>query len=158
MVRRELISLILWLCFCFFIGIESWRLGLGNFKMPGPGFLPFGVALCTGIIALFLLISGIAKATRERPTAFFQGDDTKVRKVIYTVCALFIYPLLLEPLGFFLCTFLFFMFSLAVIDTQKWRLSLGISIAAAIVSYLLFDVFLQLRLPKGIWINMLFLK
>jgi hypothetical protein len=37
------------------------------------------------------------------------------------------------------------------IGKQKWFWSLSISVGAALASYLLFDWWLMLPLPKGIW-------
>jgi len=154
MKRKETVTLCIWLAFCLFVCIESLRLGVGSFKMPGPGFIPFGASLFTGLIALSLLLIGKAKRTIRETAPFFQGG--RVIKVLYMVCALFLYPFFLSQLGFFLCTLFFAGFSLKMIEPQRWRTVLVISIGAAITCYLLFDVFLRIQLPKGILIRKLF--
>ena len=154
MIRKETITLFIWLAFCLFVCIESWRLGLGSFKMPGPGFIPFGASLLIGLIALALLLVGKARRIIQETTPFFQGS--RVRKVLYMVCALFLYPFFLSQIGFFLCTLLFVGFSLKMIEPQRWRTVLVISISAAIACYLLFDVLLRIQLPKGILVRKLF--
>jgi putative tricarboxylic transport membrane protein len=154
MKRRETITLLIWLAFCLFVCIEAWRLGLGSFKMPGPGFIPFGASLCTGLIALALLLLGKTKRTVQEVVPFFQRD--RIVKVLKMVCLLAIYPVFLSQLGFFLCTLLFVGLTLRMIEPQRWRAVLGISIGAAVVCYLLFEVLLRIQLPKGILLRGVF--
>ena len=154
MVRKETMTLYLWLIFCLFVCMESWRLGLGSFKMPGPGFIPFGAALCTGLITLILLVQGMVKGAIKQASPFFQGK--RVKKVIYTVLSLFLYPVFLSQIGFFLSTLFFVGFSLAVIEPQRRGVTLVISIGTAIACYLLFDVLLRIQLPRGVLVEKLF--
>jgi len=154
MKRRETVTLLLWLAFCAFVCIEALRLGLGTFGMPGPGLIPFGASLCTGLIALVLIVTGRSKRPPQETVSFFEGK--RVRKVLYVVCALFLFPFLLSQIGLFLCTLLFVGFSLKTIEPQRWRSVLILSIGAAFACYLLFDVFLRIQLPKGILIRKLF--
>ena len=150
MKDRESFTLYLWLVFCLFICIESWRLGLGSLGTPGPGFIPFGAALGTGLIALALLLVRKGKSLSGHTPPSFQR--MRFKKILYMVCAIFIYPLLLNGLGFFLCTLFFIGFSLKVIEPQKWRIVLGVGIGAAVASYVVFDVLLKIQLPKGTWL------
>jgi hypothetical protein len=154
MIRKEVMTLCLWLAFCLFICVESWRLGLGSFKMPGPGLIPFGAALSTGLVTLVLLFQEKLKGTIKQASPFFQGK--RVKKVIYMVFGLFLYPVLLSQIGFFLSTLFFVGFSLVVIEPQRGRIALAVSIGAAIVYYLLFDVLLRIQLPRGMLIEKLF--
>jgi hypothetical protein len=154
MIRKETMTFFLWLTFCLFVCVESWRLGLGSFKMPGPGFIPFGAALCTGLITLILLVQEKVKGAIKQTSPFFEGK--RVKKVIYTVLSLFLYPVFLSQIGFFLSTLFFVGFSLAVIEPQRRRVALAISIGAAIACYLLFDVLLRIQLPRGMLVEKLF--
>lgn len=153
MQKREKITLIIWLFLSLFICVESLRLGLGSLRAPGPGFLTFGVSvfliLCVG--GLFLKQAG----------GKFNGNivpllkGKRIRDVIYTLVALFGYALLLERLGFFLCTVFFVGFSLKMIKPQSWRTVLVMSIGVAIFCHFLFNVWLTLQLPEGTWLNQL---
>jgi hypothetical protein len=75
--------------------------------------------------------------------------------VVYAISFLFLYPFAMKQLGFFLSTFLFIGFSLKFIEPQKWRVVGVMSVLVAIVCYLLFHVWLQIQLPKGIAIDYL---
>lgn len=153
MEKRERVYLFVWLIFSISFCIESWRLGVGSFQDPGSGFLPFGASLITGLLALALLLKGWGGRPVEYVAPFFQ--EKGARKVVYMVCLLFAYPLLMSGLGFFLCTLLFVGFSLKLIEPQKWRIVIGVSIGVAIISYLLFDMWMHVQLPKGRWMSQL---
>jgi len=158
MKRREVVTLIIWLAFSIFICIESWRLDIGTIRVPGPGFFPFVASLIIGIFVLAQLF--IWKGRRQTSIGyiapFFQAK--RLRELIYMVWILFCFPLLLSQLGFFLCTLLFIGLSLKMIEPQKWKVVLGISFVVAILTYLLFEVLLNIQLPKGMLLDRLFQK
>lgn len=56
--KKQKIALIFLSGFSLFIGIESWRLGVGSFHAPGPGFLSSGAALAILFLSLFLFLKG----------------------------------------------------------------------------------------------------
>lgn len=153
MQRREKITLIFWLFLSVFVCVESLRLGVGSLSAPGPGFLTFGVSLFIILSVFFLFLKRTGRKLVENAAPLFKGK--KIRDVIYAFIALFAYALLLGRLGFFLCTLFFVGFSLKIIKPQNWRVVLLMSIGVAIFSYLLFDVWLTIQLPKGTWLNQL---
>ena len=153
MQKREKITLIFWLFLSLFICIESLRLGVGSLRSPGPGFLTFGVSLFIILSVCLLFLKNTERKFAGNVAPLFKGK--KIRDVIYTFIALFAYALLLNRLGFFLCTLFFVGFSLKMIKPQSWRIVLVMSIGVAIFSYLLFDVWLTIQLPKGTWLNQL---
>ena len=134
--------------------IESWRLGLGSFNSPGSGFLPFGAAVVMGLLVpvVFLRERGSQRVSGELP--LMRGK--KIENVICVLCAIFAYPLLLSRMGFLLCTFLFVFFCTRFVGRIKWKKVIMISFATAIVSYVLFDVWLDIRIPRGVWVKQLF--
>jgi hypothetical protein len=154
MEKRERIPLFVWLLLSLFVCIESWRLGLGSFSLPGPGFLTFGVSLFILLSVFILFFKERGKKIVKGVAPLFRGK--KVRNILYGFGVLFAYPLLLNKLGFFLCTLFFVGFCLKMIEPRKWGVVLGISIGAAFISYLLFIVWLGIQLPKGTWVNQFF--
>jgi putative tricarboxylic transport membrane protein len=147
-VRKELAISGFWLILSLYLAIESYRLGLSTGNRPGPGFFPFGAAAAIGVIAGFRLIknfrrpsaSGIVESPRK-------GDAPLVFAVIASMMA---HVLLLDALGFLVCTFLLLAFYLKVIAARSWRVSASFAAAVALVSYLFFDVLLNAQLPRGL--------
>ena len=56
MKKFDLVASAFWLIIGFLICEESWRINLGEFRNPGPGFLPFGTGLILGGLALAVLV------------------------------------------------------------------------------------------------------
>ena len=153
MPRREILTLLFWLLLSIFVCVQSWRLGLGRFNSPGSGFLPFGAALVVGILALVLFFKERGHHIAGNGAPLFKGK--KVQNVIFILALLFGYPLLLNQLGYFLCTLFFVGSCIRIIGQRQWRVVVIIGISTAIISYLLFDVWLKIQIPEGKWVAQL---
>jgi hypothetical protein len=145
-IHNKIVSLSL-LLLSVFLCIESSRLGLGNFREPGSGFLPFGASLVIGILSVILFLK--ERGNKDKP--IFRGK--KIRNTTYILSVIFIYPFLLYRLGYFICTLFLILFCSRIVSSQKWRIALLVSICTAISSYLLFVVWLGVQIPKGTWVN-----
>jgi putative tricarboxylic transport membrane protein len=71
-------------------------------------------------------------------------------KIFVVLTALVIYGLLLEKLGFILSTFALLSFLLTMSDETKWPSIFTVASAAAFISFAIFDLWLKIKLPKGI--------
>jgi hypothetical protein len=119
---------------------------MGKASRPGPGFLPFGLAL----ILIALSIALLARSwKREEQSVPFWPDRGWVRPLLGVVIFL-LYAVFLPPLGFIPTTFLFLIFWMWVIERIRWATILPISMAVTAVLYLIFSYFLEVPLPGGI--------
>lgn len=149
MNKRDVISCVVWLCISIFVFIASLRLGIGAFHNPGPGFIPFWssimLALFTGIL---LGISLFKKKEAVRPADLWKG--LRWGNTIIVVAALIFYSLALPNIGYILATFglMIVLFSLG--KMKPWVVILG-SLLTVLLSYSLFDYFLKMPLPRGIF-------
>jgi hypothetical protein len=148
MGRSDLYSSVFWLLFSIYIAAESYRLDLGNWHEPGPGYFPFGAALLFGSMALVVFIKSLKEASAPQ---VLSGTGEKVRwqNVVLVLVAMVLYTLFLNRAGFVLCTFLIVVFFVRVVALQQWAKSLLMALGMAMGSYLLFNVFLKAPLPKG---------
>jgi len=150
MGKSDRISGAFWLCFSILMIIQSYRLGLGKLNHPGPGFLFFWVNIALGIMSLVVVFKGWArKKGEEDQPALFEGD--RMSKIIFVLLALFIYVLLMETVGFLPMTFLLFIFLLGIIEKKKWFFTVFVSIVVTVISYLIFQIWLQCMLPYGVF-------
>ena len=69
---------------------------------------------------------------------------------LLTVAILLGYILLLEPLGFLLTTFVCLLFLFKLSEPRRWVMPTILSACTATLSYLIFSVWLQSQLPKGL--------
>ena len=74
-----------------------------------------------------------------------------MKKIVLTVIALLAYATTMDYLGFLVSTFFFSFFLLRMIEPQRWGVVILESLLASGVSYLIFEIWLQAQLPRGIF-------
>lgn len=145
MARRQAVAAIVGLAVAGAAVYESGKLPFGSVRSPGPGFLPWWAGLTLGFLALLLLIRALTSATEER-----RGEErARIFEVMALLVVLGAYALLLEPLGYPLCTFLLVLFMLRVVNPYRWTMALSLAAIAALGSYVVFAVWLHVPLPPG---------
>jgi len=126
----------------------AYDLELGTARNPGPGFIPFGIALLLGLMSLYLIIKEIIDFIGKK-----KGDEEAKRliskKSLLIIAILIGYGLFFNFLGFPLSTFLIMMLMLWPIGREKVTLALTVSILTAVSSYILFVTLFNLPLPMG---------
>jgi putative tricarboxylic transport membrane protein len=152
-MKREIFISSFWLVLSFYLSVESYRLGMSTVNRPGTGFFPFVAAAGIGLIAVFRLISTIRRRLPDNHSE--PGMAGEARLVLYVIAGMIAYVLLLDPLGFFLCTLLLIAFYLRVIAARRWLVTLGFAAAVALTSHFFFDMLLKADLPRG-WLGFLF--
>lgn len=117
--------------------------------MPGSGFLPFWVGVVIGFLSLLLFLQSFKREQKEQ----IENIQTKKRwkNILLVLASIFIYTSILETIGFVISTFIFIVFILKFVESKKWSLVLTIAIASALGTYLIFEVWLQTQLPRGIF-------
>ncbi len=55
----------------------------------------------------------------------------------------------MDTIGYLLITFLLMAFLLRAIEPQPWKTVIGWALAGSLGSYLIFEVWMKLRLPRG---------
>jgi putative tricarboxylic transport membrane protein len=149
MGKADRISGIFWLIFSVCVSVESYRMGLGSLRQPGPGFLFFWVSVVIGIMSLVIFI----REWRQNKTEGSEipiFEKLNVSKLVLVLISVFLYALLIETVGFILVTWLLFVFLLGIIEKKRWPFTIFVSTAVTAVAYLVFEVWLQSQLPKGL--------
>jgi putative tricarboxylic transport membrane protein len=149
MRHLDVYSSAFWLLFSIYIAVESYRLGLGNWHDPGPGYFPFGAAMLFVGMSLTVLIGSLNRAPALK-TAAGSGEKTRSGNVIMVLSAMVLYTLLLNSIGFVLCTFLIVVFFVRVVGLKRWTSSILTALCLSIGAYLLFSFFLKAPLPRGV--------
>ncbi|MBN1106723.1 MAG: tripartite tricarboxylate transporter TctB family protein [Deltaproteobacteria bacterium] len=149
MRKADRISGTFCLLFSVFIAVESYRLGLGEIRSPGPGFLFFWGAVVLGLLSLAVLArTWIERERPDRDADIFPGK--KLTKVLFVLAALFLYASFLETLGYFLVNLLLFFAVFGAIERRSWPYTLIVSIAVTAAAHLIFPVALKVQLPEGL--------
>lgn len=138
-----------WLFLSILICIGSYRLGLGGYHNPGPGFLPFWTGVVCGVLSSILLISTLRKKRKSNGGGGI-FEKVKWRDVILVVASMLIYAAVLEKIGFVISTMIFVGALLRIIGQLKLRMVAIVAVSTALASYAIFELWLHTQLPKGL--------
>lgn len=152
MKKHDLISGLIWVFLGIALCVGSVKLRLGDFPKPGPGFMPFLSGAFLVLFGLILTVSTISIGLGEK-------EEVKGKKVwvkenlksfLFTLLALFVYVLLLEPLGFYITAFMFLFFLFKLTEPKRWLMPLVFAGISVILSYFIFSIWLKCQFPMGI--------
>ena len=139
-MRRELRSGLFFLGLSLVLMWESLRVELGTFLEPGSGFLSFGVGLALCVLSIALIYRGWRVQEPQEPHP---------RRVLFALASLYIYSLVLNPLGFVVATFFLVGILFHLGQPRRWWWLIGMSGIVTFLAYLIFGVFLRVYFPKG---------
>ena len=126
------VSLIFFIILSVAICIESYKLEIGTFSAAKAGTFPFFAGLILGILSVAQLLF-----------------DFLPQKVCHTIKIL-AYTLLMDKLGFFITTLFFIAFLLKVIESKSWLVVTLVAVSITLFTHLVFKVWLDVPLPKGV--------
>jgi putative tricarboxylic transport membrane protein len=151
MKNRNIFSAALLFLFGLFTLREGIRLGLKvDLHNMGPGFFPFVAGILLSLLSILLIIqSTIDKESREQKGSFWKTQYGWL-SVFLALCAMVAYLLILNYVGFLVSTFLLLIFLFKVTGGLKWLVAGFGGAIASVVVYLIFEVWLQAYLPRGI--------
>lgn len=129
----------------FYVCSESWRLGLGNYFRPGPGFFPFYSSLLLGALALTLILLTF-RHSQEKAESWANSS-----KIVSVCLATLGFAFLLDWLGFIGTVFLFIFFLLRMVERRRWLFCAGAGILTSVACYVVFQLWLRVQLPTGIF-------
>src|SRR5262245_2265552 len=136
-----------WIALGILVCYRATRLGLGSVTEPGSGFIFFWSGLILVILSFVVLVESLRNSEDIVPEA----QEINWVKIALVLLALVLYAFFLERLGFVLSTFVLLCFLLGWIERTNWMGSLGVAGAAALGSFAIFELWLKIRLPKGIF-------
>jgi len=151
--NRVVLAALLWMMFGIVYLFGAMKQGLFLKGVPGPGFLPFlcgaALAICAAIVIAIDMVKRFSRTQQDRtsPEAF---DRAALVRVIFAFAALFAYSFLLDYIGFTIGTFLFMLASLRIMEPKSWRFTVLVSLAVAVIAYVLFVLVLEVSLPKSL--------
>jgi putative tricarboxylic transport membrane protein len=126
---------------------EARKLRFGTIGRPGPGFFPVVLAAAFSLVCLALLVT----AMRARNGAASDLGRLHWTKIVAAMAALIVYAFVLEPAGFVVATFALLLFFFKALERQRWVTAVAGSLVTALITYLVFKVWLHVRLPPGSW-------
>ena len=135
-----------WIAVGLLASYGATRLGVGSITDPSAGFIFFW----SGLILIVLSLIVFVDAVRSFENTLQQLPEINWPKIALVLVALLLYAFFLEKLGFVFTTFVLMTFLLGCIQSAGWLRSFAVAGAAALTAYAIFELWLKIRLPKGI--------
>jgi len=150
MRRRDIWSSLVWLGVGIAYLVGSLGAGLFRKGIPGPGFLPFIIALSLIVLSFMVFFPALSRKKDDAiEVEDFFPEKESFKKVLFGLIALFAYGFALEYTGYIIATFVFMIFTSRIMERGKWTGPLIMAVLTAVLSYLLF-VSLEVQLPRGV--------
>jgi hypothetical protein len=152
MVNLEKMSGALLFLFGLIIFLKSLDYPLGSLGLPGAGVFPLLASALLMALSISIIISSHMKRHERmipKPT-FFPAKETP-KRIMFGFVSLLAFRYLLPLIGFAPSTFLFIFFLGKVLARYSLGVNVVFSVLTAFVSYYLFQVWLKIPLPKGLF-------
>jgi putative tricarboxylic transport membrane protein len=150
MSKYDRIIGLIWFILGSAMAIEGISLGLGKSSLPGIGFVPLLVGSSLGVCGLILMLLVTLKG-KQSDDDIWKGQNWK--NLVLSILSLFIYAFLMESLGFLITTFFFLFFLFKLTAPKKWLGPLLTSLLVSVSCYLIFSLWLNVSLPKGVFLT-----
>jgi hypothetical protein len=147
MDKGEVTGGIAWLCLAAAVGWMSLKLGIGEFRNPGSGFVPFLGSLVLALFACLLIAGGVRRKGPSPTAPRWQGRRWGLNLAV--AAALILYSLLLVKLGYILATLGLMAVLLGLGRMRPGAVIVG-SLLAVLLTYGLFHGVLKVPLPSGL--------
>jgi putative tricarboxylic transport membrane protein len=131
--------------------LASVRLGLGSLSSPESGLMPFLTGCFIGLLGLVLVLLDARGRKEEKKSRTETSEGMFSRKGVLSLTAMFLYLVLLTPLGFLISSFLLVFALFKIMEPRKWLEPLFLTVSSVLFSYLVFCVWLRVSFPKGIF-------
>jgi putative tricarboxylic transport membrane protein len=154
MRKRDFYVSLFWVALGIFVSAYAYtKLGIGKFNTPGSGLMPFILGVLFGLIALYKVVVALLTHSNmpDETTAEGEADGQPVdyKKLAFVMVAMFLYAILLEPLGFLVSTFLTMIILFRSAGFTRWWVAAAYSGTVVLITFFLFT-YLGVRFPPGI--------
>lgn len=146
------ISAIVLLSFSIAICYQASRYPLGTISKIGPGFLPLYMGIALAVLSIIILLGTLLRPIEGGSSPWNNMIRKKASRVISVFLCMVAYAFLIGRLGFPITTFLFTLTLFKFVESYNLVPSILGALAASIVNYLIFSLWLQCQFPKG-WLG-----
>jgi putative tricarboxylic transport membrane protein len=125
--------------------IDALRLGTGwGTDGPQSGFFPFWLALCAMVVTAMIAVQA---ARRTRPGTFLtRAQALPVLKVLVPAIGLVV---AVQFVGLYVASALYLGLSMRWIGRHAWWLVIAVSVAVPLVTFVIFEQWFLVPMPKG---------
>jgi putative tricarboxylic transport membrane protein len=148
MKRADQITGIVVFIFSGFVIQEAWQMPKQSTFEPGVGFFPLWLGVLMATLSVILMVTSWLRSADSEKKTVFPGRQA-LTAIVLLMAGLAVYILLLEVLGFLVDTMFFAAYLMRVVMREKWKMALLIAVITSASLYLIFQILLQINLPKN---------
>ncbi|MGE5576814.1 MAG: tripartite tricarboxylate transporter TctB family protein [Syntrophothermus sp.] len=149
MKRQEVISGVLLLLLATAYLVYNRQYEVGTLALPGAGVFPLAVGLFTLAMSGLHVLIGLKGG---KPVAAVPAGGRNGGKAWLLVALVVVFLLFINTLGFFTMSFLLVTACGKLLGIKEWPKALGLGVGATIGAYLIFKIWLNVPLPKGLFL------
>jgi hypothetical protein len=128
------------------IVVISFGYGFGSLAAPGPGLYPVFLGLCIALFSFFILIADL-----KAQAAALVLERSRVKTILLMLLAFSFWIIAMDWLGYVVATLLVTYAICKIMKLEGWKKPLAVATGTAAFLYLLFDYWLYIDLPRGIF-------
>lgn len=151
MKRADQITGLVVLLFSLAVLFETRKMPMVYVVTTGPGFLPFWLSLAMACLGVLLLFTGLRRPLSEDQKIAWPGGR-RLLLIGVTILGLLAYTYLVSIVGYVVSTFAFVSLLVWLLGSYRFYLAATIGLGTAVGLYLVFGVWLEVSLPKGLLI------
>ncbi len=136
--------------FAALICFESSHLPFGTPGKPGPAFFPFGLGALLFLVSLIFVFKTTFQKERTSDSARALWAGLRWKQVPYTLAFLLGYALLLDRLGYLICTWVLMTYLFWGKGAKRRGMAVLGAAMVSVISYMIFRGMLNVRLPMGL--------
>ncbi|HVX31389.1 MAG TPA: tripartite tricarboxylate transporter TctB family protein [Nitrolancea sp.] len=146
LIRYETLVDLVLLALGIVIVAVSFGYGFGTLDQPGPGLYPVFLGMMIAVTAFAILLSDLKSRIR-----LFAPDKESAKTIFLLLLTFCLWIVVMEWLGYVLVTVLATYAAAKIMKLEGWMKPLAVSLGTALLLYLLFDYWLYIDLPRGIF-------
>ena len=129
---------------------SSYRLGF-RWGSDGPqsGFFPFYVSLFLSIASAIVLVQALRGTVRNAAARFV--DLPQFRQVLAVLVPAALFVLGIQLIGIYVSSFVYIAGFMRWLGKYSWVRSVVLALVVSVVSFMMFEVWFQVPLYKGLW-------
>ncbi|MEO8849535.1 MAG: tripartite tricarboxylate transporter TctB family protein [Casimicrobiaceae bacterium] len=130
---------------------SSYRLGNGwSSDGPESGFFPFYVSLIICGAALVVLFGALYGAQSKQSTESFV-ERGQLKQVLSVLIPALLYVLAVQLIGIYVASAIYILLFMHFLGKYSWLKSAMLGITIIVIFFLMFEVWFQVPLYKGMW-------
>ncbi len=150
MKRAEIITALVLMAIAATVGLEAVRLGPGwGDSGPRAGFFPFWLAVILGLSSLWILAQAVRDRSARMASPFFPAGALRLVLTVFLPMAGAV--ALFELVGFYLTSLAYLLVYIRLTGRQSWALTVAVSMLFPAATFLIFERWFLIPLPKGLF-------